>query len=123
MTQEIIDFMMYANERGLRFRIRGGLLLVSPKEKLLPADADFIRANKEALLREAPLWPGPCPGVCPGATNELCCGCPDVQTDYLMPGGLIRYSGCLEAIDVAEATHWRNRGDVEWIKVGGEAAA
>ena len=122
MNGNAIDFLAYLQERGLRVRAKDGKLLVSPKEKLLPADADYIRANKDAILAEVKLLgPSPCPGVCPGGTHELCCGCPEVQVEYLMPDGLISTQWCLNGRDVAKATHWRHRDELAWHPVGKEA--
>jgi len=119
---DVLDFLAYCHERGLRLRAKGDKLLVSPKEKLLPEDADYIRANKAALIEEVRLmWP-PCPGTCPGAANELCCGCPDVQVDYLLPDGRIVTSWCLTGADVSKATHRRQRGEKQWQPIQDEAA-
>lgn len=125
----IDDWITDAESRGLKLTIDADRLLVSPRASITESDREFIVANKPLLLaflatrKAEEASSHTCNGVCPGATHELCCGCPG-EIEYLMPDGLISAGWCLNLLDVKAATHYRNRWDRgEWIPVTVEKIA
>ena len=109
------DFFAYLKSIGVGIRVRGDKILVHPARNLRDGDADFIRANRAEIIALLSDTGGPCPGVCPGATNEMCCGCPDPVIELMFPSGQIAPQLCSESME-ADATHWRERGG-KWERI------
>lgn len=109
-----VDFVTYVNEQlGAKIWAKGDALMILPKGKLRPGDADFIRSHKAELLDV--LANKRCCGVCPGVEHELCAGCPSPNIEIQFAGGLIAPQWCSAQIDKC-ATHWRERGGA-WNEV------
>ncbi len=49
-TDFAMEFIVYLRGRGFKLRAHEGKLMVSPKEAILPDDADTIRTNKAMIL-------------------------------------------------------------------------
>lgn len=83
-------FVANLRHRGIRLRLEGNRLIAMPASLLSSTDADWIRANKPAIVAVLAAHDAPRP-IRPLRCHCVTCGAPPAE------GSMLRCPGCVDA--------------------------